>query len=86
MVAYGPTNHPRYATRDHVVPQREGGKETIRACWECNQDKSHFSLNEWRVALILRHRRPIVFHYEWVALRLLFQLINLEAQKFFAFY
>ena len=85
MSRYGDVNAPNYATADHIVPQCRGGRETIRACRACNQDKMHLSLAEWRLVLMLRHRRFIVFHYEWVALRHLWDAILLEGSRFLVF-
>jgi len=81
MSRYGNPNAPNFATLDHIVPQCQGGTETIRVCRACNLDKMHLSLSEWRIVLIWRKRRAVIFHYEWVALRYLWQLAILEASK-----
>jgi len=86
MKAYGNTDDPRYATRDHVFPRCNGGHATVRCCRQCNQHKAHFTLNEWRLALCLRQRRIVLFYYEKCLLRLIPQLILWEASKFLVNY
>lgn len=36
-------------TRDHVIPRSKGGVETIAACACCNNRKSDFSLEDFRI-------------------------------------
>lgn len=79
MRASGPGAHPRYATKDHIVPRRDGGTKIVLACRECNQDKHHLSLNEWRLVLSWRTRRIVLFNFERVAMRLIAQLALFHA-------
>ena len=60
---------PHQATEDHITPQCKGGRITVRCCYACNGDKDRLSLNEWRAALCVRHRRLHLFYYERLALR-----------------
>ena len=66
-------NHasPRWATKDHIVAKSNGGRRTVRCCRQCNEDKIHLSISEWRAALSVRYRRPFVFYFERLALRVL---------------
>lgn len=36
------------ATRDHVVPESEGGRKTVWACFACNNLKGAMMPREWR--------------------------------------
>lgn len=85
MSAYGNPNAGNYSTLDHVVPQSRGGKKTIRVCRACNNDKGPLSLAEWRLVLMWRKRRVVVFHYERWFLHHLWVLILLEGSKFLVF-
>lgn len=38
-------------TKDHVIPQANGGKVVVWACWECNHDKGSKLLPEWHAQL-----------------------------------
>lgn len=73
MIKSGSPAHPRYATKDHVIPVCDGGRgrKTVRCCRQCNEDKAHLSVAEYRGVLIMRHRRPHVFYFERLALRVL---------------
>jgi hypothetical protein len=42
-------------TRDHIVPQRLGGKIWIIVCQGCNFDKADLYLNEW--VFVLQNRK-----------------------------
>jgi hypothetical protein len=57
-------NTPTAATLDHIVPKCRGGQVKVWACLACNRDKAHLSLNEWRIVLSVRRRRPVLFHFE----------------------
>ena len=39
--------HSRGATRDHVIPQCEGGERTVRACFACNNLKGAMPPHVW---------------------------------------
>ncbi len=45
---------PDMLTEDHVVPKSRGGKVTVTACHQCNQDKYNLSLEEYRVVRAFR--------------------------------
>jgi hypothetical protein len=59
----GKEQAPTQRTRDHIMPLHRGGKQSA---WvhACNQDKHHLTVNEWRIVLMWRRRRPVVFHFE----------------------
>src|SRR6266403_5302708 len=69
MTRSGKPKQANYATKDHVVPVCAGGRgrETVRCCRTCNEDKCHLGLNEYRAVLCVRHRRPFVFYFERLA-------------------
>jgi len=52
------------ATRDHIIPKSKGGRETIRVCGECNADKVHLSLREYRAVLCVRRMSLVIFPFE----------------------
>lgn len=47
MVA-APSRSSCMATRDHIVPQSQGGHRTVWACWTCNTLKGEMMPGEWR--------------------------------------
>lgn len=36
-----------FPTTDHTHPRSKGGKQTVYACWDCNQIKRDMTLAEW---------------------------------------
>lgn len=58
-----------YGTRDHIVPQSLGGRAWVWACGACNADKRELTLLQWRIVLSLRRGRPVIFPFEWTAIR-----------------
>lgn len=73
MTRAGSPAQPNFATRDHVVSVHAGGsgQKTVRCCRQCNEDKVHYSINEWRAALCWRHKRLHLFYFERLAFRVL---------------
>ena len=51
-------NSPFQATKDHVVPRSKGGRELVLSCNQCNRDKAHLTLEEYR--LLAAGRRGLV--------------------------
>jgi hypothetical protein len=49
---------PNERTRDHVEPKCKGGRDTVWSCRMCNADKSHLTLEEYR--LVIMHRRGLI--------------------------
>ena len=54
-----------FLTRDHIVPQSKGGKDTwtniITACNSCNNKKANFMLSETKMKLLKEPTVPTVF-------------------------
>lgn len=61
--------HESARTREHMVPRCQGGNQWVYACGACNQDKGDLTLFEYRVVLSIRRRVPVIFAFEWAALR-----------------
>jgi hypothetical protein len=45
---------PDIRTRDHIVPQSQGGTKIVVACLGCNRDKKDLSLDEYRLIRAFR--------------------------------
>lgn len=84
MTHVGSPRQGNWATKDHIVAKSTGGRgqRTVRCCRTCNEDKCHLSINEWRAALSVRHRRPFLFHFEKLAIRVLWLLAGEYANRF----
>lgn len=80
MSAYGSSENPRYATKDHITPRKDGGSDVVRCCLACNRDKASLTLNEWRFLLTLRRRRPVIFYFERLAVSVALRVFLLKAQ------
>lgn len=51
-------------TKDHVIPRADGGKVTVFACWQCNNDKANLPLKVWHDQLVLK-ADPRAKHVAW---------------------
>jgi hypothetical protein len=63
-------------SKDHIVPRSRAGKgmhnNIVKVCQNCNQDKQHLTMFEYRVLLCIRYRHIHLFAFEWAALRAMF--------------
>ena len=57
-------------TADHVTPACKGGTETVTACKECNADKYHLNLDEYRLLVAYRAGKIGLPEYKFAAERL----------------
>lgn len=52
---YSKPLHPRYPTRDHIRPRKDGGGPVLICCSECNNKKGDMPPELW-LARIAKHR------------------------------
>jgi hypothetical protein len=45
---------PDIKTKDHIVPQSQGGTKIVTSCLGCNRDKKDLSLDEYRLIRAFR--------------------------------
>ena len=51
-----------FPTRDHIVPRSEGGKQTVWACYACNQLKGDMPPVEWAMLLTEFRKNKVSVH------------------------
>lgn len=52
---------PTHRGKDHIVPQRNGGQihhNLVYTCADCNNEKNHLTLFEWRLVRLARRQSP----------------------------
>jgi hypothetical protein len=66
-------------TKDHVIPQADGGKVTVFACWQCNNDKGMRTLPMWH-AHLERNGDPRAKNVAWFIAEHMTNVLMLEQQ------